>query len=278
MEKNLIYKSNNLVEAAYDLTVSEQRVLLTCISQINPEQPLDADDCFTVTVEQARDLFYSGHNDQAYRDLTNACERLFRREIRLFSDKGNKELLTHFVSYIEFNNKTQSVEICFAKPLIPYLVSLQGNFTKYRLEHISKLSSKYAIRIYELIVRWAMADSKYERKHEEVEIEDFRDLLQLGNKYKQIGQLKDRVLQPALDQINKETDFHLKIGYRKIKRTIKFIQFEFERKQEAEKIETQHKQIKNTISNRSSILTHEFIEKNARPGESWDEARIRLKK
>jgi plasmid replication initiation protein len=234
MKKNLIYKSNNLIEAAYELTVSEQRVLLSCISQINPEQPLHAGDCFTVTVEQARDLFYSGqHNDQAYSDLKNACGRLFRREIKLFSDNGDKELLTHFVSYIEFNNKTQSVEICFAKPLIPYLVSLQGNFTKYRLEYISKLSSKYAIRIYELIVRWAMADSKYERKHEEIEVEDFRDLLQLGNKYKQIGQLKDRVLQPALEQINKETDFNLKIGYRKIKRTIKFIQFEFERKPEA---------------------------------------------
>jgi hypothetical protein len=40
----------------------------------------------------------------------------------------------------------------------------------------------------------------------------------------------------------------------------------------------QHKQIKNTISNRKLNLTNELIEKNARPGESWDEAKIRLKK
>ena len=49
---------------------------------------------FTLTVEQARDLFYNG-NDQynAYRDLKTASERLFERKIRLQLDNGKSYLL-----------------------------------------------------------------------------------------------------------------------------------------------------------------------------------------
>ena len=58
---------------------------------------------YLLTVEQARDLFYNG-NDQnhAYRDLKTASERLFERKIRLQLDNG-KELLTRFVQSVIFD-------------------------------------------------------------------------------------------------------------------------------------------------------------------------------
>ena len=80
---------------------------------------------FTLTVEQARDLFYNG-NDQynAYRDLKTASERLFERKIRLQLDNG-KELLTRFVQSVIFDPNAAAVNIRFATDIYPYLSELE---------------------------------------------------------------------------------------------------------------------------------------------------------
>ena len=73
------------------------------LAVIDSRKRLDEGQVFTLTVEQARDLFYNG-NDQynAYRDLKTASERLFERKIRLQLDNG-KELLTRFVQSVIFD-------------------------------------------------------------------------------------------------------------------------------------------------------------------------------
>ena len=70
MKDNLVVQHNDLVTASYAMTRHEQNVLLSCISQIDSRKRLEEGQVFTLTVEQARDLFYNG-NDQynAYRDL-----------------------------------------------------------------------------------------------------------------------------------------------------------------------------------------------------------------
>ena len=81
MKDNLVVQHNDLVTASYAMTRHEQNLLLSCISQIDSRKRLDEGQVFTLTVEQARDLFYNG-NDQynAYRDLKTASERLFERK------------------------------------------------------------------------------------------------------------------------------------------------------------------------------------------------------
>ena len=87
------------------MTRHEQNLLPSCISQIDSRKRLDEGQVFTLTVEQARDLFYNG-NDQynAYRDLKTASERLFERKIRLQLDNG-KELLTRVVQSVILTQK-----------------------------------------------------------------------------------------------------------------------------------------------------------------------------
>ena len=94
MKDNLVVQHNDLVTASYAMTRHEQNLLLSCISQIDSRKRLDEGQVFTLTVEQARDLFYNG-NDQynAYRDLKTASERLFERKIRLQLDNGKSYLL-----------------------------------------------------------------------------------------------------------------------------------------------------------------------------------------
>ena len=119
MKDNLVVQHNDLVTASYAMTRHEQNVLLSCISQIDSRKRLEEAQVFTLTVEQARDLFYNG-NDQynAYRDLKTASERLFERKIRLQLD-NDKELLTRFVQSVIFDPNAGAVNIRFATDIYP---------------------------------------------------------------------------------------------------------------------------------------------------------------
>ncbi|MBM1207283.1 replication initiation protein, partial [Pseudomonas fragi] len=47
----MVYKSNALVEAAYRLSVQEQRIVLACISQVKRSEPVTDEVMYSVTAE-----------------------------------------------------------------------------------------------------------------------------------------------------------------------------------------------------------------------------------
>ena len=238
LQNNLVVKSNELITASYAMTVNEQRLLLACIGQIDSRTTLDNGAVFRLSVEQARDLFYTkGDQRHAYRDMQDACERLFERKVRIALPES-QELLTRFVQSIVFDPENGTADLRFAYEILPYLSQLEANFTKYRLSNIVQLTSSHAVRIYELIVSWATQGQYYK----EMEIDAFRELLGLGEKYKQNSELKARVTIPAMQQINESTDFELDISFRKSKRTFKWIQLRFNQKAAAKAADLEAKQ------------------------------------
>lgn len=280
MENNLIYKANALIEASYALSTNEQRLLLACISQIDSSKPLDANKPFYLTVEQARDLFYNdSERNNAYRDLRAACDRFYERDVKMKSEDGQWERRTRFVSTVDFDESKQEAVLYFAVGILPYLSQLKENFTRYRVENMVQLTSSHAIRVYELIVMWYGQNQSYK----EIEIDDFKDLLGLGLKYKQTGQLNQFVIEPVIEQINNRTDFILEIKLRKIGRSFRYIQLRFSRKAEATAEDLKRKQNKLAVAKRIAKpevadLTDDFVSKHAQVGESWEQARTRLRK
>lgn len=59
-----------------------------------------------------------------------------------------------FAQTASFDANTKIMTIYFSKGIIPYLSNLHTKFTTYRLLHVGNLSSKYSIRLYELLVMW----------------------------------------------------------------------------------------------------------------------------
>ena len=226
MDNNLVVKANELVLASYAMTRHEQNLLIACISQIDSRKAIEDDKSFVITVEQAKDLFYDNKSaDNAYRDLQTASERLFDRKVRLDIGDG-KELLTRFVQSVVFDPNHSAVTLRFATDIKPYLSQLEKNFTQYRLANVVQLTSQHAVRLYELIVCWAGQGQRYK----ELEMDEFRHFMGLDGKYKQFGELKRYVLTPASDQINESTDFGVKISFRKVGRTYRYIKLQFGRK------------------------------------------------
>ena len=95
-----------------------------------------------------------------------------------------------------------TVKLIFAPIVIPLITRLEERFTQYEMKQISELSTGYAIRLYELLICWRTTG-----KTPVIELDDFRKRMGvLDSEYQRMHDLKKRVLEPALEQINEHTD------------------------------------------------------------------------
>lgn len=228
MKNNLVAKSNDLIVASYELTRNEQRLLLACISQINSQpnaSEITMQDEFVVTTEQMKQLYKDSSKDNVYRDLNVVANNLFEREVKI-ALPDNEMLRTRFVSSVLFQPEKSQITVTFAQKILPYLTQLKKNFTRYRLADTVELTSIYAIRLYEMVVCWQGQN----RWSETVDLGEFRYMMGCVGKYKQFGQLRQSVIEKAVEQINENTAYNVSVKYRKIKHTYKSVTFSFYKK------------------------------------------------
>lgn len=228
MKNNLVAKSNDLIVASYELTRNEQRLLLACISQINSQpnaSEITMQDEFVVTTEQMKELYKDSSKDNVYRDLNVVANNLFEREVKI-ALPDNEMLRTRFVSSVLFQPEKSQITVTFAQKILPYLTQLKKNFTRYRLADTVELTSIYAIRLYEMVVCWQGQN----RWSETVDLGEFRYMMGCVGKYKQFGQLRQSVIEKAVEQINENTAYNVNVKYRKIKHTYKSVTFSFYKK------------------------------------------------
>lgn len=228
MKNNLVAKSNDLIVASYELTRNEQRLLLACISQINSQpnaSEITMQDEFVVTTEQMKELYKDSSKDNVYRDLNVVANNLFEREVKI-ALPDNEMLRTRFVSSVLFQPEKSQITVTFAQKILPYLTQLKKNFTRYRLADTVELTSIYAIRLYEMVVCWQGQN----RWSETLDLGEFRYMMGCVGKYKQFGQLRQSVIEKAVEQINENTAYNVSVKYRKIKHTYKSVTFSFYKK------------------------------------------------
>lgn len=219
-DNNLICvtKANRLIEARYKLTLVEQKLILFAVANLRPMNQTD----FTIQRFSIQDLASAiGIQDHRYTEIRKVVRELRKKEVIIQTD--DKELITGWLSSIEFEKKTGIIELEFSKKLVPYLLQLEGAFKSYRLDDVVRMNSVHAIRIYEMIKQWS--DKKREV---EISVEDLRKRLMLDGEYKEFYDFEKRVLIPAKKEINEHSD--LWISYKKIKkgRAIASICFERE--------------------------------------------------
>jgi plasmid replication initiation protein len=143
-----------------------------------------------------------------YTRLKSECKKLMSQVLEVPRD-GDGWLLSHWFSDIEYK-KEGFVEVSFSRKLKPYLIELKNNFSSVYLSNVLKLSSEYAIRIYEMMKQYQKIGSRT------IELLELHDLFQTPKSYRKLyGDFKKRVLEIATKDINSKTD--LNITYKEIK-------------------------------------------------------------
>jgi plasmid replication initiation protein len=145
------------------------------------------------------------------------------RVFEVLTEKSYKQIW--MFQQVEYHLGKGVIEFDLTRHILPYLFDLKDNFTSYELAAALRLSSKYAKRIYQICSQWKDlgATKKYD-------LQDFKRTLGLlddkGNeKMKQIKELRERVLDVAVKQINEHTELHINYTLEKVGRSFKYIVF-----------------------------------------------------
>jgi len=270
MEKNaIVVKSNALIETSYQLSLNEQVIILACISQIRRDEPVTDDIMYSISGTEFASL--CGSNLKvAYRDLRSAALKLNARRVRITkypNGKGNRKkvLVTGWVQSIEYTDGDGLVSLRFTRDILPYLSELKQCFTSYKLKNVVCMSSSYGARLYESLMQWKDIGER------EISIDWIRKNFLLEKKYPQMSDFKKRVLDPAIKDINEHSDLWVKWQQKKTGAKVTHLKFKFglkkEQKPKPSKSETKIQGVEKSI-----------IEKDAKPGESYEQAAIRIKK
>ena len=237
-EKNmLIVKDNALINASYNLELVEQRLILLAIIEARENgKGINANDPLTVHASTYIQTF-NVEKHSAYTSLKEACKSLFARQFSYEEINANGNLTQYtrrWVSKIGYTKNEATVEVIFAPDVVPLITRLEEHFTSYELEQVAQLQSKYATRLYEILIAWRSTG-----KTPVLTINEFRKQIGvIDSEYKIISNFKLRVLEPSIKQINDLTDIDVTYEQHKKGRTITGFSFNFKQKQQAKKIET----------------------------------------
>ena len=269
---SLVVKSNAVIDASYRLSLNEQRLLLLCISQIKKGDVVSEKSEFVVKASEFSKKF-SIPLKTVYRELQSVADRLYDRSATIHNpDPENPDvthLKTRWISSIKYAGNGELI-LGFAAHMIPYISLLEGRFTRYSIDAIAGMSSTYGMRFYELMKKW-QTETGVQKNRYEIELEKLKEMLDLKDKYRAIKDFKKYVLEPAMHDIKNCTDLLASYTQRKTGRRVTHLIFTF-RVDEQIKIK-----LEGGGCNEKRIITTSYVEKNARPGESYEQAERRLK-
>ena len=226
-ETRLVVKDNALIDASFNLSLVEQRLMLLAIVEAREIQDLTPDTPIEIKASSYREQ-YNTDSSEAYKQLAEATKQLFNRQFSYVDKYKGEDAITvsRWLNEATYINNKGTVVIYLNRNVISMISRLEANFTKYLLDQVSDFKSQYSIRLYELLIKYK--DIGNSKKYT---IEEIRSLLGIGvNEYKVLADFKKRVLDLAVKEINDKTDTTIKYEQFKEGRTISHILFKIGKK------------------------------------------------
>lgn len=196
-----VVKDNLLIQKAQtDLTRNEQKLVNYLISMIKPD---DAD--FKIYQIKALDFAALVGLDPThiYRDFKKMADSIDKKNFWYKCADGTNRKM-YWIMKPGYNDGKGFIELRLDPDIKDYLIGLQKNFTEYELYNILALNTKYSITIYEFLKSYQNVG------HVDVDVESFKEHIgAVEGIYKSYKDLRKRVLEPTLDDINENTDLDI---------------------------------------------------------------------
>ncbi len=218
-----IVKSNQLINARGGMTITEQRVFLYALSKLRMDQRE-----FEPIHIHITDL-YNKPGKKQYQLVKNAVKVLQNYNFGFQNDAGQWAQVSIFD--VEGDDNDHSMTLHFNDRAKPFLLNLvNGNYTKYFMKDAWGFkSSRYSLRIYELCKQYPNV-----LRRPPITVEDLKGLVgayRIDEKgkyvfmYPSFSKFDEKVLKPAVAEINELSDIFVK--YEKIRkgRTVESIVF-----------------------------------------------------
>lgn len=230
-----VVKHNDFIEASLNLDLVEQRLIFLAIIKARKHSDDVAETLKSEFIIHANDYVkvFNVERHTAYESLKNGVKGLLDAKFLYRYENKNNNLAQrgyNLASWVEYVDNEACVTIKFSPDVVPLIIGLNNKFTSYELQQIINLQSRYAVRLYEMLIRWRDTGKLI------ISLEDLRFGLGIQKaEYQLMSNFKSRVLDLAISQINKYTD--IETVYEQKKNGRKIIGFEFTFKVKHEQVE-----------------------------------------
>jgi plasmid replication initiation protein len=214
INNNWIYQNNKLIEASYSFTVLEQKLIRLLASMIKKD-----DDDFKEYKFKATDLSktLNIHKRNVYRELDQITDKLMSRYVKIKNDEDENFKKRHLIKIADFENGILTMKI--DEDMKEFYLKLNW-YTKYQLKNIMQFKSTYSFRLYELLKQYEGIGNRL------INIEELRLILNIDKKqYPKYANLKQKVINVAINEINSNADVYIEYAEVKKARKVTAVKF-----------------------------------------------------
>lgn len=257
--RSVVAKDNELIAQMAKFELSELRLIAYCLAHYDSRK---ADNrMFRARVDDFTALFPM-NKKSAYDVIRKTMLGLGRKPLEL--REGSKRYYWNWFSGFMYDEGTGEFEFKITPEIQPYLLKLEGSFTRYRLGDVYQFKAASTWKLYELLKRWLKAGRW------EVELDELRLLLGVAGKYPRWDSFK-RQIDRATTEINEKSD--IRVSYDKLKRGRRIVGLIFviraNRPEDADVIDVQTTQEGLYMALRNAGLHHKTARKYANDSERW---------
>jgi len=214
-KKELVVKSNRLIEASYRLSMNEQRIILYAICRCREEQKgLFPDEPVVIPAEAFMKQFPGVGLGNVYQLLKEAMDTLYERSVTLYETDEATGLpqvsKTRWISKASYVDGGGCIKLVFTPDVIKHITRLWPEHTSYLLEQVGNMTSGHAVHMYELLAQFKGIGTRT------LTLAWLREALQIEpGEYKLTADFKKWVIDAAVTQIKKHSD--LDVNYTPVK-------------------------------------------------------------
>ncbi|MBD9634557.1 MULTISPECIES: replication initiation protein [Pseudomonas] len=211
-----VSKSNDLIQASYKLTLQEQRLVLAAICKQDPRKPMEK-----VISVYASDFakIYGIPLRHCYEYMKEAADSLYERDIKTYDNKGMDR--KRWVDRAKYVTGEGRVDLYFTVHVMPYLSHLTKRVTTYDLRRVAQLESTNSYRLFEMLMQFRSTGWAH------IEVDRLREALGLDGAYERFNNLRQRVIDPAVKELEAKSGLIVTYELQKAGRKVKAIKFAF---------------------------------------------------
>lgn len=210
MDRNIFVLANAFREdrELLSMRILEDRLWMLIVSKVKamskPGQAFDVTQEVEIHAEEYSAV-YKDSRSNVYRDMARGAYGLKRMLTEVRTDPRNIQRGFRSMSWfqhIDYEPEQGKVVLAVTLRVAEQITQQDKNFTKFDLSGAADLKGKYALRLYRYL-----ASVKAQKKIE-LTLEEFKHYLGITGCYPVLGNLKMRVLDPAVEEINQKSDMY----------------------------------------------------------------------
>lgn len=183
-------QSNALINARYDMTAFQKKILLYIIAKIQPDD-VDFQNYIINVKDFVEDANYK--SKMLYDKLRKDTKALISKVYEIEEPDGL--LQVSILAKAKYMKNKGQIHVSFAPDLKPYLLELKAQFTSTPLRYLLNFKSVHSIRIYEMLQQFKSTSFFI------ISVDDLKYRLSLEDKYKTYTLFKRRVIEQAQKEL-----------------------------------------------------------------------------